>query len=43
MHYLKLEKDHVYYLTKDVPYELHKDENISKHAIEVFIIELKKE
>ena len=40
-HYLKLVKGQSYYLTKDVPNELHSDENISKHAIKVIVIELK--
>ena len=39
-HYLKLEKDKAYYLTKDVPNELHNDENVTKHAIKVMVIEL---
>jgi beta-alanine degradation protein BauB len=40
-HYLKLKKHHAYYLPKDPPHELHQDENITKHPIQVFVIELK--
>ena len=29
------------YLPKDPPHELHQDENITKHPIQVFVIELK--
>ena len=39
-HYLKLEKNKSYYLTKDVPGEKHMDENISKHPIKVLVIQL---
>lgn len=42
VHYLKLEKDHAYYLAKDITNELHIDENISHHSIKVLVIELKK-
>ncbi|KTD74472.1 hypothetical protein [Legionella tucsonensis] len=42
IHFLKLEKDKAYYLSKDVPGELHTDENMSKHPIKVVVIELKK-
>ncbi len=41
IHYLKLEKDHAYYLTKDIPGRLHSDENITKAPIKVLVIELK--
>lgn len=41
-HYLNFEKDHAYYLTKDVSGELHTDENISPHPISVLVIELKR-
>lgn len=41
VHYLKLEKNKAYYLSKDVPNELHKDENMSAEPIEVLVIELK--
>lgn len=41
VHYLNLIKDKSYYLTKDSPNELHKDENISSHPIKVLVIELK--
>jgi len=41
VHYLKLEKDQSYYLTKDTPNEVHSDENISRHPIQVLVIELK--
>ena len=40
-HYLKLEKNKAYYLTKDPLHELHKDENMTKHSIAVMVIELK--
>lgn len=42
IHFLKLQKDKAYYLSKDVPGELHTDENMSKHPIKVVVIELKK-
>lgn len=42
IHYLTLEKNKAYYLTKDPLHELHKDENMSKHPITVMVIELKK-
>lgn len=41
-HYLKLKRNQAYYLTKDIPNELHSDENISEHIIRVMVIELKK-
>ena len=41
VHYLKLEKNQAYYLTKDVPGERHMDENLSGHPIKVMVIELK--
>lgn len=41
IHYLKLEKDKTYYLTKNIPNELHRDENVSHHPITVLVIELK--
>jgi len=41
VHYLKLEKNKAYYLTKDVPNELHNDQNMSPHPIKVLVIELK--
>ncbi|WP_412756407.1 hypothetical protein [Legionella bozemanae] len=40
-HFLKLEKDKAYYLSKDLPNELHTDENMGKHPIKVVVIELK--
>jgi hypothetical protein len=40
-HYLKFQKDKSYYLNKDVPNELHTDENISGHPLNVLVIELK--
>ncbi|MDP3560091.1 MAG: hypothetical protein Q8R79_07085 [Legionellaceae bacterium] len=40
-HYMKLEKNKAYYLTKDIPNELHMDENITRHPISVMVIELK--
>lgn len=41
IHYLKLEKEKAYYLTKDIAGELHTDENLSHHPIRVMVIELK--
>jgi hypothetical protein len=41
VHYLKMEKNKSYYLSKDIPNELHKDENMSSHPIKVLVIELK--
>jgi hypothetical protein len=41
VHYFKLEKNKPYYLTKDVPNELHNDQNMSSHPIKVLVIELK--
>ncbi|WP_058533131.1 cupin domain-containing protein [Legionella saoudiensis] len=41
VHYLELEKDQAYYLLKDVPGELHTDENVSDHPIKVIVVELK--
>lgn len=41
VHYLKLEKDKSYYLSKDTPNEVHSDENITRHPIQVLVIELK--
>ena len=41
IHYLKLKKHKAYYLKKDLPHELHQDENITKHPISVMVIELK--
>ena len=40
MHYLKLEKNKSYYLRKDPGSELHTDENMSSHPLEVMVIEL---
>ncbi len=42
IHYLRLEKDKAYFLRKDRPNELHKDENITSHPIKVMVIEFKK-
>lgn len=42
VHYLKLEKDKAYYLSKDAPNELHTDENISSRPVIVMVIELKR-
>lgn len=42
VHYLKLVKDKAYYLTKDVPDELHNDQNMTTHAVKVLVIELKR-
>ncbi len=41
VHYLKLKKGESYFLKKDTKNELHTDENITKHAISVIVIELK--
>lgn len=40
VHYLTLEKNKSYYLTKDIPNELHSDQNMSSHPIKVLVIEL---
>jgi hypothetical protein len=40
VHYLKLQKNKSYYLTKDIPNELHSDQNMSGHAIKVLVVEL---
>ncbi|HAT8152112.1 TPA: hypothetical protein JA359_11355 [Legionella pneumophila] len=40
VHYLKLKKGKAYYLTKDVPDELHNDENVTNHPIQVMVIQL---
>jgi hypothetical protein len=40
-HYLKLVKEQAYYLKKDIAGELHIDENLSRHAIKILVIELK--
>ncbi len=41
VHYLHLKKDKAYYLAKDVPNELHSDQNVSNNPIKVMVIELK--
>lgn len=41
IHYLKLEKNKAYYLTKDIPNELHQDENLLSYPIRVLVVELK--
>lgn len=41
VHYLKLKKNKAYYLSKDLPNELHNDENLSSHPIKVLVMELK--
>jgi adenosyl cobinamide kinase/adenosyl cobinamide phosphate guanylyltransferase len=41
IHYLKLEKGKAYYLSKDLPNELHTDENIGTTPIKVLVTELK--
>ncbi len=41
VHYWTLEKNKAYYLAKDPINELHNDENVSKHTVEVVVIELK--
>lgn len=40
VHYLNLEKDKAYYLLKDEAGELHSDVNLSKHPVQVMVIEL---
>lgn len=40
VHYLKLKKGKAYYLRKDTPNELHNDENITNHPIQVMVIQL---
>ena len=40
VHYLRLKKDKAYYLSKDVPNEVHMDENVTNHAVKVMVIEL---
>ena len=42
VHRFKLQKNKAYYLSRDIPNELHKDENITSHPIKVLVIELKK-
>lgn len=42
VHYVKLVKDKAYYLTKNIPNELHSDQNVSSHPVKVMVIELKK-
>lgn len=39
-HLLKLQKGKALYLTKDVPNEMHTDENMTSHPIKVLVIEL---
>lgn len=41
VHYLKLAKNKSYYLSKDVPNELHTDENMTSHPIRLLVMELK--
>lgn len=41
VHYLKFKKGMAYFLNKDVPNELHNDENLSGHQVKVIVIELK--
>jgi hypothetical protein len=40
IHYLKLKKQQVYFLEKDVPGEMHTDENVSGHPITLAVIEI---
>lgn len=40
IHYLRLEKNKAYYLAKDTPNELHKDENVTHQPIKVMVIEI---
>ena len=39
-HYLTLQAEHAYYLSRDIPGELHTDENISKHLIKLIVLEM---
>lgn len=39
-HMLQLKKNQAVYLAKDIPNEMHNDENISHHPIKVLVIEL---
>lgn len=39
-HNLVLKKKEAYYLSKDVPNEMHTDENLSSHKIRVMVVEL---
>lgn len=41
VHYLNFKKHKAYYLPKDVPNELHTDENTTNHTIKVMMIELR--
>ncbi|MFZ2315747.1 MAG: hypothetical protein WAW86_08850 [Gammaproteobacteria bacterium] len=41
VHYLKLEKEKSYFLSKNIPNEMHMDENVTDHPIKVLVIELK--
>lgn len=41
VHYVHLKKDTAYFFKRDVPNELHNDENISSWPIKVMVIELK--
>jgi beta-alanine degradation protein BauB len=41
VHYLKFKKEVSYFLTKDVPGEMHTDENVSGHPITLAVIEIK--
>jgi hypothetical protein len=43
IHFLKLQLGKSYYLPKDLPRELHTDENVTTHPIKVLVIELKKD
>ncbi|MBP9722907.1 MAG: hypothetical protein KBD64_07100 [Gammaproteobacteria bacterium] len=40
IHFLKLEKNKAYFLEKDVPNELHNDQNMTTNPIRVLVIEL---
>lgn len=40
VHYLKLKKNKSYFLSKDIPNELHNDENMSSHPIKLLVVEL---
>jgi hypothetical protein len=40
-HLLKLKKNQAYYLQKDLPDEMHTDENMSHHPVKVLVMEIK--
>lgn len=42
IHFINLQKNKSYYLTKDIPGEMHTDENIGRNPIKVLVMELKR-